>query len=241
MTKNNKVECWKPKNCGKSSSKCGDCITLNLKLLDDWQTNTEDGDPFPNAIVISNFKNIEDTITPTNYNKFFSIAYIPQSAKTGYAFSVDICKSNIKNNTLYYVIGDKYFEVRGPIGIPFAVDTSKCVNLIPIDNFCPKSICKTTTITFSLNDAPSENTYVISGEASYDIPAEDECDYDTENEEFDDEVLTLNKVVSPSTIKVKLYLNNGFSQKPYKYNPYPIGLSGVCNQTIQLQFDDFEK
>ena len=32
MTKNNKVECWEPKNCGKSS-KCGECITLKLKLL----------------------------------------------------------------------------------------------------------------------------------------------------------------------------------------------------------------
>ncbi len=36
MTKNNKVECWEPKNCGGSSSKCGDCITIKFKLLADW-------------------------------------------------------------------------------------------------------------------------------------------------------------------------------------------------------------
>jgi|688.fasta_scaffold186113_2 hypothetical protein len=250
MTKNNKVECWKPKDCGKnfgkSSSKCGECITLQLELLDDWEPNTDDGSP--NAIAILNFEKIEDFFKPTPYNKFLSIANIPESAKKNNIFSVDICKSNIinNNNTLYYLIADKYFEVRGEIGIPFTVSTSKCVNLIPINNACPKSICQTTTITFVLTG--DNDNYSFSGDTEYTSSKKNNCiDYDEAAASFvkESNILTLTYVVDKSIIVNSLTVRIGTDIYYYKY---PSGLiidltqisSQNCSLTIDLALTDFQ-
>jgi hypothetical protein len=235
MTKNNKVECWKPKNCGKSSSKCGDCITLQLQLLDEWVPNIADD---ISVIAIYNFQNNQ----PTTYNPFFIAANIPKGAKGGNIFPVDICKSNIINNTLYYLIADKYAEARGQISIPFTVNTSKCVNTIPIDNSCPKHICQETTITFVLTG--DGNDYVFGGTTTYTSSNNNDClEYAEAEASFESmsNTLILNYVVNKSIIVNSLKVKIGTTTIYYYKDPSGliIDLTQKCSQTITLSFTDF--
>ena len=222
MTKNNSLECWKPKNCG-GSSKCGDCITLKFKLLAEWVPYTGSSPDIPSpGILISNYQipqNFDDGLL-TILNK------IPNGAKRGYISDAYICKKNINNNTLYYEIADKYVEIRGLSLKQTFINTNKCVNEILIDNSCPKAICDLAKFKFELIEAPPNSNYVIVGKTSYKQEDEEaECEYATDDEELDtDQVLTLTKVVSPSTIEVNLFLNT-IDDNPYKKNPYSIDLN----------------
>jgi hypothetical protein len=121
MTKNNKVECWEPKNCC-GSSKCGECITLKLKLLADWVPNN------PNTIQITNNKNPDPE--SNTYNVVVVIVYITGTPMKGTVFEATFCKSDIHNKKLYYIVNEKNPE-------SFEVDTSKCINTIIIDNNIP--------------------------------------------------------------------------------------------------------
>ena len=113
MTKNNTLECWEPKNCG-GSSKCGDCITLKLKLLANWVSTDE-----PDTIQITNNP---DPLTQDSYNVVDVIVYIPKNSIKGTVFEATFCKSDI---------------VQDQDTIQFKVNTSKCVNTIPINNQQP--------------------------------------------------------------------------------------------------------
>jgi hypothetical protein len=242
MTKKNTLECWKPKNCG-GSSKCGDCITLKFKLLADWEPNTEGGGDFPNAIGIATFQFALGKSPSTNF-ALFGVPIQPE-AKKGAVFSVGICKSIITNNTLYYSIGDAYAEGRGESFIPFTVKTDKCVNEIPINNACPKSICGTTTITFVLTGAG--NDYEFRGSTNYNYALTDNCgDYEETTAIIEDppNQLILTNVVNTS-ISVKLDVQINGTLYDYKDQFLVVDLTQIsspnCTLTIKLPFRDFRE
>jgi hypothetical protein len=244
MTKNNKVECWKPKNCGKnfgkSSSKCGDCITLQLQLLDNWVPAAGSGGNFPNAIAIATLQFVPEKSFPSTNFAIFEVQ-IPPEAKKGDVFSVGICKSIITNDTLYYLIGDAYVLNREESFIPFPVITSKCVNTIPIDNSCPKYICQKTTITFVLTD--TNDKYIFSGETTYTSSKNNDCsDYTPEADSIDTNTLTLTNVVNKSIIVDPLTVTIGNTKYYYK-NPSGliIDLTQKCSQTITLSKNVFSQ
>jgi hypothetical protein len=119
MSKNNTLECWEHKNCG-GSSKCGECITLKLKLLNNWVPTSN-----PSTIQITNKQ--EPFPESDSYNLVFVIVSIQNESIKGTVFEATFCKSDIHDKTLYYIVQD-----RDPI--LFKVNTSKCVDTIPIDN-----------------------------------------------------------------------------------------------------------
>ncbi len=132
MTKNNPLECWEPKNCGGSSSKCGDCITLRFQLSDNWVPLTVPPDGVSAGIGISNSSD------PKNFPNDLFVLYIKikPNAKRGDIYNAYICKNNIIGNKLYYLVADACLYRRSQEFKEFNVDTSKCVNLIKIDNSC---------------------------------------------------------------------------------------------------------
>jgi hypothetical protein len=132
MTKNNTLECWEPKNCG-GSSKCGEFITLKLKLLANWvpylQLDKVTG------IGIFNQPPPPDNTLSQKYNFVGVYVPIPDNAKNGDVFYATLFKSDIHNKKLYYLVGDNFLDQREPI--IFDVSTNICVNTIPIDNSQP--------------------------------------------------------------------------------------------------------
>ena len=136
MTKNNKAECWKPKNCGESS-KCGECITLKLQLRANWVPYPQKDPPIPLGVGIYNQPPPPDNPLSPDYNFVGVYVPIPDDAKKGDVFYATLCKSDIQENKLYYLVSDKFLDDRDPNGKLFAVNTTICVNTIPIDNIPP--------------------------------------------------------------------------------------------------------
>ncbi len=62
-----------------------------------------------------------------SYNLVDVVVYIPDESIKETVFEATFCKSDIHDKTLYYIVQDQ-----DPI--PFKVNTSKCVDTIPIDN-----------------------------------------------------------------------------------------------------------
>jgi len=136
MTKKNIVECWKPTNCG-NTSKCGECMTLKLKLLANWVPYIQTEHPIPLGIGIYNQPPPPDNSLSQEYNFVGGYVPIPDNAKKGDVFYATLCKSDIQKNKLYYIAFDKFYEARDPNGTPFVVNTNICVNTISIDNSEP--------------------------------------------------------------------------------------------------------
>ena len=134
-------------------------------------------------------------------------------------------------------------DYRLKIFTPFKVNTSKCVNTIPIDNSCPKSICPKTTITFVLTgDGVTGDNYLFASDIILYKSDQGNCVFKETQGVISVNELTLTYVVGNQiTVNNLTVVVNTTTQYTYNTNSLDIDLTLNinCQRTITLPLNRF--